>query len=261
MSAVTPELAALFQPTASPPPSFVPQTEAERARLRVSVAVVQEGDRDRRLGLRISLLSPWITTAILAVALGYALSIIKNRPVAQDKVSIAILHENGAVDAPVMADAITPTQRELAITQFVYDYAHWRLEYTWEHALANLNNAKMTSSPGEQAAYLDFMLKSPQRPDVTLGKGGTASLDDSRVHVDRDGPAAFVVLAARVVHLPNGIRKEEHIRMVVSYTDAPKMPSSVAAKIDPLKILITRCTIGNAEFDPNAAPLVGVPTS
>jgi type IV secretory pathway component VirB8 len=235
-------------PAPVPSSVFVPREE-QSAVLAAALATVRQTEGERRWSVALGRLSGWLVAATMVVPLGYTLSILKNRPVPQEKIWVAIMHSDGSTEAAKPIEDLTPSEREAAICQFMYDYVFYRVSYTWENIQRNYDRTRFVTYGDAQKEYVATMNEAPDRPTATLGKTGEKRVSD--VTVSRTGPFAFEATYTLSIKNKEGVwLNDMKRRVLMSYGTFEGIPAEVARRLDPLKLVTTRWDDHPAVFDP-----------
>lgn len=233
---------------APPPTVFVPR-ESQAAVIAAALAAVRNTEGERRWGIAIGRLSGWFVAAMMVVPLSYALSIIKNRPVPQDRIWVAIMHSDLSTEEAKPVEDITPSQKEAATAEFMFNYVDYRVSYSWETVQNNYDRTRYVTVGAEQKNYIDEMTERPERLTIKLGKYG-----EQRVKVgspSRIDDEAFEVPYTLQIKSKEGVwSREMSCRARISYTTLPSLPPEVARHYDPLKLVVTRYDPRPATPDP-----------
>ena len=233
-----------------PPAAFVPRPE-QAAQLAAALAAVRMTEGERRWSNVVTQLSGWMVAALMVVPLGYSISLLKNRPMPQDHIWVAIQHSDGSTEPAKPIEDQTPSERENTITSFIYDYVDSRMSYDWEHLKRNYDRTKFMTAPGAQREYTDAMVNSPDRPTETMGKLGERRL--SNIAPVRSGDTSFEVTYTEMIRTKEGIwLPERNRRARISYATSTDMPTEIARRYDPLKLVVTRFYEFPANYDPTA---------
>jgi type IV secretory pathway component VirB8 len=194
-----------------------------------------------------------MVAACMAVPVTYSLVILKNRPVPQDHIWVAIQHSDGSTEPAKPIENLTQTEREDAVSTFIFSYVNYRKSYDVAHLQYNFDYVRFTTSPenGAQDEYIAEMSKSPNRPTEWLGTLGESRISDEQV--SREGDNAFEVTYTQKIKTKEGTWLPDHHRRVrISYATSPAMPPEIARRLDPLKLVVTRWDDHPATYDPTA---------
>jgi len=234
-----------------PPPSgFVPPA-TQSAILAAALGAVRKTEGERRWTTVISQLSGWIVAAAMVVPLGYSLSILKNRPVPQDKIWVALMHSDGTTEAAKPVEDLTPSQREAAVSQFIFNYVEYRMGYDLSHYVYNFQRTLFMTAPVAQGELEAEMKTSPDRPTLTLGQIGERRISD--VQPVRVASNAFdVTYTVRIRAKEGQWLPESRRRAHITYAISASMPAEVARRLDPLKLVVIRWEDHPATYDPTA---------
>jgi type IV secretory pathway component VirB8 len=238
--------------TAPPLSSTVPQPD-DVAMLAAALAAVRNTEGERRWTSVLANLSGWLVAAAMVVPLAITLTILKNRPEPKDRIWVSIIHSDGTSEAAKPIENMTQTERENAVTAFVFNYVNYRMSYDVGHLQYNFDFVRFTTSPdgGAQDEYIDSMSKAPNRPTEWLGALGESRISDEQV--SREGENAFEVTYTQKIRTKEGTWLPDHHRRArISYAVSPSMPAEIARRIDPLKLVVTRWDDHPATYDPTA---------
>jgi type IV secretory pathway component VirB8 len=230
----------------------VPQPD-EAASLAIALAAVRKTEGERRWTSVMSHMSGWLAAACMAAPLSYSLWILKNRPVPQPEIWVAMVHSDGTTDPAKPVGNMTQTERENATTAFVFNYVNYRKSYDVGHLQYNFDFVRFTTSPdgGAQDEFIAEMTKSDSRPTEWLGVLGESRISDEQV--SREGENAFEVTYTQRIRTKEGSWLPDHRRRVrLSYAVSPSMPPEIARRLDPLKLVVTRWDDHPATYDPTA---------
>jgi type IV secretory pathway component VirB8 len=241
-----------------PPPSVFLPRPTSTADLAVALAAVRQTDSERRVGNIVLAVSGWLVAAAMVVPLGYCLSIIKNRPVPQDRIYTALIHDDHTIEPAKPIEDMTVTERENTITQFMGDYVDYRVSYDAEHIKRNYDRTRFTTMGDAQKEYIALMTTDPDRPTETLGLNGERRVGDvtvSRVGgiVGEEAGAFEVLYTVKIKPKQGQWLQDLHRRARISFTTSKNMPAEIARRIDPLKLVTTRWSDHDAAYTETGA--------
>lgn len=229
------------------PPPFVPR-EDQAALIAAALAAVRKSEGARRWENVITNLSGWLVAATMIVPFGYTLAILKNRPVPQDRIWVSMMHSDGSTE-PAKAD-LTPSEREAAISAFMFNYVDYRRSYDFNHLKYNYDRARFTTAPEAQEELKTEMRDSPDSPFAQLGVMGERRISD--ITPSRTGPDSFEVSYTERIKSKEGIwdLSPHHRRARITYAISVSMPAEIAHRLDPLRAVVTRFDDHPAAYDP-----------
>lgn len=236
----------------APPPlaAFVPRDEQVKT-LAVAMAAVRRAEVDRRFNLAAGAFAGWAAAALATGGLCFALSVLKNRPVPQDRMWVSVLHTDGTQEPTRLVADLTPTERTAIASKTVFDYVDWRVGYTWEAIRKNYDRVQAISVGDARTDYTKEMFENNDRPTLLLGERGSRSAEIGTV--SQIGPNAWEVVYTRKMRDRAGVLLPEQRRRVrMSTATLEGMPAPIAYRFSPLKLVVTKWDDQPAELQMRA---------
>lgn len=227
---------------------LVPRPDVEQQTARV-LAASRGFEQERRLRRFVIIGGGWVAAGMMTLVAAGSLGVLWHRPVAQDRLHVALLHDDGTYDAPVPREDLPPSRRDMLFRHTVIQYVLVRENYSYEGVNANYRRASVLSAPAERERYQSMMLdkKNPENPVVIYGDGLNASIADVtgsvQVRIDPASPNAVdAIFWVKIASPTQGTRS---IRKTARMTWMPAddhIPIEVQQTYDPLGIAFTHYT-------------------
>jgi len=239
---------------AAAPPDFALKGEGLTGTTR-AIAAVRGLERERRIRRLVTIGGGWAVAGMMSLTAAACLGVMWVRPVPQDRLYIAVLHDDGTYDAPAAREDLPRSQRDMLFRHTVIQYVFARENYSWEGVNANYRRASAMSAPAERDRYQSVMLdrRHPENPAVVYGEGlnaATADVMAIQVKADPASPnavdAVFLVRITAPNQPPRTIRKTARMTWMPA---ADRIPPEIQQVHDPLGIAFTHYT---ATPDPEA---------
>lgn len=225
-----------------PENAFVPR-EDEASLLARAMAFVRKTEGERRWTTTLAMSSGWLAAMCMGGALAYSMTIIKNRPVPQDRPFISFINSDG-VPQPARSN-LTQQEALLVMQSFMRDYLRHRINYTWETVQGNYDWVRMVTFGDEQKAYTD-MMQGPTGPFKTYAEGGTRTITWMGTP-EQTGQFVFLVPFKYQTKDKQGIVSPEISEVAtVTFNRLNSLPIAIASDHDPLKIVVTRFQVDSA---------------
>ena len=239
---------------AATPPGFAPRGADVKEAARV-FKVVDDLERERRIRRLVTIGGGWAVAGLMTGVAVACLGVMWVRPVPQDRHWVAVLHDDGTYDPPVVREDLSRSQQAILFRYTVEQYVKARENYSWEGVNAGYKRASAMSAPAELARY-QAVMRDPRHPDnpaVLYGDGPNAAIADVQGIVVRQDPnspnaltASFVVKVTPPSLPPRIIRKTAS----VTWMDArDRIPAEVQQQYDPAGIAFTHYS---STIDPDA---------
>lgn len=234
----------------APANALVPREE-QAAILAAALAAVRNTEGERRWNIAIGRMSGWLVAAMMAVPLGYTLSIIKNRPLPKDHIWVSIMHSDGTTEEAKPIEDLTPSEHDAAVSQFIFEYVENRVSYTWESVQHTYDRTRFVTFGDAQKAYVEEMTIRPDRPTETLGKAGERRAEN--IEVTPTGPHAYEVVYTLKMKTPEGVWLPDMRRRVeIAFGTFNGLPPEIARRLDPLKLVVIGWDDHPAAYNPTA---------
>lgn len=210
-----------------------------------AVAAARAFDRERRTRRLLTAGGGWAVAAMMTVVAGACLAVMWNRPVPRDRFYMAVLHDDGTYDAPVVREDLPRSRRDMLFRHTVIQYVLGRENYSWEGVNANYRRVSAMSAPAERDRYQGTMLdrRSPENPAVIYGDGpGAAIADVTAVQVQPDPASPNAVSAVFLLKITAPNQPPRTIRKTARMTWMPAedlIPAEVQQTYDPMGIAFT----------------------
>ena len=158
---------------------FVPRGD-ELAQARAAIAEVRGLERERRLRHLVTVAGGWLMAGLMSVVAVASLAVVLHRPVPRDRIAIALLHDDGTYDAPVVREDLPQSRTAILFRHSVVQYVMNRENYTWEGVNNEYKTVTAMSSPAERERYKHVMFDrhNPSNPAVAFGEGTNAGKAD-----------------------------------------------------------------------------------
>ena len=237
------------------PAGFGVKNEA-LAHVMQAVAATRELERERRIRRLVTVSGGWIAAGIMGAVAVTCLGVMVVRPVPRDLVYVAMLHDDGTYDAPVVREDLPQSRRDMLFRHTVIQYVQARENYSWEGVNANYRRASAMSTPAERDRYQTVMRSphNPENPAVLYGDGLNAGIADVvaiQVKVDPAAPNAVDAVFLLKVSAPN--QAPRTVRKTARMTWMPaddRIPLEVQQQFDPAGIAFSNYV---STPDPDAA--------
>lgn len=211
-----------------------------------AVAAARGFEHERRLRRLITIGGGWVAAGMMTLVAGGCLGVVLSRLVPRDQIHVAILHDDGTYDAPVVRDDLPKSRRDMLFRYTVMQYIMARENYSYEGVNANYRLASVLSAPTERERYQALMLdkRNPENPVVMYGDGLNAAIADVQGNVQvRTDPASpnaldaiFLVKITAPNQPPRTIRKTARITWMPA---EDKIPIEIQQQHDPLGVAFT----------------------
>jgi hypothetical protein len=226
-------------------------------------ADVRSLERERRRMRRVGFWGGWMMAGMMTGVAGLFAGIYLHRPVPRDQLYVAVMHDDGTYEPPVMRDDLTRSQRSMVLRYTLGEYIRCREEYSWESINALYRRCSAMSDLKEQARYQQPILDdaNPQNPYRLYGTGasaGRAEVVAMRMQIDPSSPNAVNAFVAVRLTPPDkltaggGTAAPKRVRKVIHLTwddpDIP-LPMEVQQMFDPAGIVITHYA---SDLDPDS---------
>ena len=226
-------------------------TEVTRA-----VAEARRWERERRIRRLLTVSGGWAVAGVMGAIATASLAVMANRPVPRDLVYVAVLHDDGTYDAPVVRDDLPQSKRDMLFRHTVIQYVYARENYSYEGINANYRRASAMSTPAERDRYQAVMrdTRNPENPAVLYGDGlnaGIVDVDRIQVKADPASPNAVDAVFWLKITAPN--QAPRTLRKTARMTWMPaedRIPLDIQQKIDPAGIAFSHYS---STPDPDAA--------
>lgn len=221
-----------------------------------AVAAARGMERERRIRRLLTVSGGWVVAGIMGAVAVASLAVMATRPVPRDLVYVAVLHDDGTYDAPVVREDLPQSRRDVLFRHAVIQYVYARENYSWEGVNASYRRASAMSTPAERDRYQTVMRDSrnPENPAVLYGDGLNAGIADVvaiQVKADPASPnavdAVFMVKITAPNQAPRTIRKTARMTWMRA---EDRIPLEIQQQIDPAGIAFSHYT---STFDPDAA--------
>jgi len=227
-----------------PAPGMALRGEALRD-ITNAVAAARGFDRERRVRRALNVGGGWAVAAMMTTVAAACLGVMWTRPVPQDRYYMAVLHDDGTYDAPVVREDLPRSRREMLFKHTVIKYVQGRENYSWEGVNANYRLVSAMSAPTERDRYQALMLdrRNVENPAVTYGEGANASTADVtaiQVHADPASPNAVDAVFLVRITAPN--QPTRTVRKTARMTWMPaedRIPAEIQQTYDPMGIAFT----------------------
>ena len=226
-------------------------TEVTRA-----VAAARGLERERRIRRLLTVSGGWVVAGIMGGIAVACLAVMAPRPVPRDLVYVAVLHDDGTYDAPVVREDLPQSRRDLLFRHTVIQYVYARENYSWEGVNANYRRASAMSAPAERDRYQAIMRdgRNPENPAMLYGDGLNAGIADVvAIQVKADPAAPNAVDAVFMVKITAPNQAPRTIRKTARMTWMPaedRIPLEIQQQLDPAGIAFSHYT---STPDPDAA--------
>lgn len=240
---------------ATTPPGFALRGADLKESARV-FKIVDDLERERRIRRLVTIGGGWIMATLMTGVAVACLGVMWVRPVPQDRHWVAVLHDDGTYDPPVVREDLSRSQQAILFQYTVQQYVRARENYSWEGINANYKRASAMSAPAERARYQGVMLdrKHPENPAVLYGDGLNAAITDVGnivVRLDPNSPNAVSVSFVLKITPPNLPPRTLRKTAVMTWMDArDQIPADVQQQYDPAGIAFTHYS---SNPDPDAA--------
>jgi type IV secretory pathway component VirB8 len=237
------------------PPGYVPRGE-ERDGIARALAGVRALEREGRMRRLVTVFGGWAMAAFMTLVALACLAVMWKRPVPQDRLHVALIHDDGSYEAPQLREDLPASQRDLLFRHTVIEYVRAREDYTWEGVNANYVRTSAMSAPEERDRYQAVMLdrRNPGNPAVVYGEGANAAMAYvTAIQVRVDPAARFAVDAMFVVRVTAPNQAPQTIRKTARMTWMPaadRIPPEVQQLYDPAGVAFTHYA---STPDPEAA--------
>ncbi len=221
-----------------------------------AVAAARGLERERRIRRLLTVSGGWVVAGVMGAIAAASLAVMATRPVPRDLVYVAVLHDDGTYDAPVVREDLPQSRRDLLFRHAVIQYVYARENYSWEGVNANYRRASALSAPAERDRYQAVMrdARNPENPAVLYGDGLNAGIADVvaiQVKADPASPNAVDAVFLLKITAPN--QTPRTIRKTARMTWMPaedRIPLEIQQQIDPAGIAFSHYT---STPDPDAA--------
>lgn len=211
-----------------------------------AVAATRGLEHERRMRRLITVGGGWVAASMMTLVASGCLAVLWARPVPRDQIHVAVLHDDGTYDAPVVRDDLPQSRRDMLFRYTVMQYILARENYSYEGVNANYRLASVLSAPAERERYQSVMLdkRNPENPVVVYGDGFNAAIADVQsniqVRIDPASPnavdAVFLVKITAPNQPPRLVRKTARITWMPA---EDKIPIEIQQQHDPLGIAFT----------------------
>lgn len=241
--------------SAALPADFGVQSDA-MAQVVQAVAATRGLERERRIRRLVTVSGGWIAAAVMGAVAVTCLGVMVVRPVPRDLVYVAVLHDDGTYDAPIVREDLPQSRRDVLFRHTVIQYVYARENYSWEGVNANYRRASAMSTPAERDRYQTVMrnARNPENPAVLYGDGLNAGIADVvaiQVKADPASPNAVDAVFWLKISAPN--QAPRTIRKTARMTWMPaedRIPIEVQQQFDPAGIAFSNYV---STPDPDAA--------
>ena len=236
------------------PSGYVPRGP-ELAELRRATAASYSLERERRIRRLVTIGGGWVVAGLMTSVAIACLAVMWERPVPRDRFYIAILHDDGTYDAPLVREDLPRRQRDILFRNTVIQYVFARENYSWEGVNANYVRASAMSAPAERDRYQAVMLdkRNAENPAVIYGDGMNASIADVTAIQVRPDPASpnavdamFVMKITALNQAPQIVRKTARMTWMPA---EDRIPATIQQLYDPAGIAFTHYS---STVDPEA---------
>jgi type IV secretory pathway component VirB8 len=232
---------------AAAPPGYALRG-AELAEVTRAIAAARGLERERRVRRIVTICGGWAVAAMMSIVSAVCLGVMWIRPVPQDRLFVAVLHDDGTYDAPQVREDLPRGRRDMLFRHTVAQYVFARENYSWEGVNANYRRASAMSAPAERDRYQAVMLdrRHPENPAVVYGDGLNAAIVDVtaiQVKADPASPNAVDAVFLLKVTAPN--QAPRTVRKTARMTWMPaedRIPPEIQQVYDPLGIAFTHYT-------------------
>lgn len=221
-----------------------------------AVAAARGLERERRIRRLLTVGGGWAVAGVFGAIAAASLAVMATRPMPRDLVYVAVLHDDGTYDAPVVREDLPQSRRDLLFRHAVIQYVYARENYSWEGVNASYRRASAMSAPAERDRYQTVMrdARNPENPAVLYGDGLNAGIADVvaiQVKADPAAPNAVDAVFLLKITAPN--QTPRTIRKTARMTWMPaedRIPLDIQQQIDPAGIAFSHYT---STPDPDAA--------
>lgn len=150
----------------------------------------------------------WAVALFMTIVAACCLLVMWSRPTPQDRLVVALIHDDDSYEAPRPVEDLTRSERDILFRHTVIEYVRFREDYSWESVNANYKRVSVMSTPEERDRYQTVMRdgKNPDNPAVAYGTGTGASKADVtaiEVYTDPNSPNAVDARFVVTVEVPN----------------------------------------------------------
>jgi len=241
--------------SAALPADFGVQSDA-MAQVVQAVAATRGLERERRVRRLVTVSGGWVFGGLMTAVAVTCLAVMVVRPVPRDLVYVAVLHDDGTYDAPIVREDLPQSRRDILFRHTVIQYVYARENYSWEGVNANYRRASAMSTPAERDRYQTVMRnpRNPDNPAVLYGDGLNAGIADVvaiQVKADPATPNAVDAVFLLKISAPNQAART--IRKTARMTWMPaddRIPIDMQQQFDPAGIAFSNYV---STPDPDAA--------